>query len=168
MSEDRNNIVIVAPHVDDECIGCFNVLSNQESIHIIYGETPDIIRRDEALALKAEFINVKSQHFSSQSIPPIFLSPKTTFYFPDPYFEVHPKHRVWGAIGENLLRNGLDVIFYSINMQAPYIFEVEHWLKKKETLDKIYPSQSELWKNDAKYYLFEGYIKVLDPNKMGK
>jgi hypothetical protein len=160
MSEDRNNIVIVASHIDDECIGCFNVLTNQKSIHIIYGETLDVIRKNEALALKAEFINVKSQHFSSQSIPPIFLNPKTTFYFPDPYFEVHPKHRMWGAIGESLLRNGLDVIFYSVNMQAPYIFEVEHWLKKKEALDKIYPSQKDLWSGgNGQYYLMEGYCK---------
>ena len=159
MSEGKN-VVIVAPHVDDECIGCYSIISNQtESIHIVYGESPDIIRRDEALALKSEFINIKSQHFCTSSIPPIFLNPKTTFYFPDPYFEIHPKHREWGAIGESLLRNGLDVIFYSVIMNAPYIFEVKDWLKKKKALDKIYPSQSDLWKSDAKYYLFEGRIK---------
>jgi hypothetical protein len=159
MSEERN-IVIVAPHVDDECIGCYSILTNRtNSIHIVYGETPDMIRKDEALALKSEFINIKSQHFGNHSIPPIFLNPRTTFYFPDPFFEIHPKHREWGAVGESLLRNGLDVIFYSVLMNAPYIFEVKDWLEKYRVLDKIYPSQSSLWENDAKYYLFEGRIK---------
>ena len=159
MSEERNT-VIVAPHVDDELIGCFDILSTiANNVFIIYGETPDMIRKEEALALKAKFLNVKAQYFSSQSVPPIFLNPRATLYFPDPYFETHPKHRSWGAIGESLLRNGLEVIFYSVQMNAPYIYEVEHWLKKKELLDKIYPSQSDLWKSDAKYYLFEGRTK---------
>lgn len=159
MSEKRNT-VIVAPHVDDECIGCYGIISDESKlVHIVYGESPGMIRKDEALALKSELINIKSQHFSCHSIPPVFLNPKTTFYFPDPYFEIHPLHRQWGAIGESLLRNGLDVIFYSVIMNAPYIFEVKNWFKKREMLDKIYPSQSDLWKSDAKYYLFEGRTK---------
>jgi len=159
---EKKNVVIVAPHIDDEIIGCYEILTNQEvSIAVVYGETPDLIRKDEALAFKQKLLNVKMQYFSSQSIPPIFLNPKTTFYFPDPYFEIHPKHRMWGAIGESLLRNGLDIIFYSVNMNAPYIHEVEHWLKKKELLDEIYPSQKDLWTADAKYYLFEGRCKWL-------
>jgi hypothetical protein len=160
MSEVKN-IVIVAPHPDDELISSFLVLSDQKnSISIIYSPDIDNIRREEALKLKLKFTNVKSQHFC-QSIPPIFLNPKTTFYFPDPIFEHHYLHRQCGAIGESLLRNGLDVIFYSINMQAPYCFEVKNWLKKKEALDEVYSSQSDLWKNDAKYYLFEGRSKWL-------
>jgi len=154
------NTVIVAPHIDDELIGCFDIITTTvDHIFIVYGETPDVIRKEEAIAFKDNFLNVRAQYFSSESIPPIFLNPKTTFYFPDPYFEIHPKHRMWGAIGESLLRNGLEVIFYSVRMNAPYIYEVEHWLKKKELLDKIYPSQADLWKSDAKYYLFEGRTK---------
>ena len=154
------NTVIVAPHIDDELIGCFDIITTTvDHIFIVYGETPDVIRKEEAIAFKDNFLNVRAQYFSSESIPPIFLNPKTTFYFPDPYFEIHPKHRMWGAIGESLLRNGLEVIFYSVRMNTPYIYEVEHWLKKKELLDKIYPSQADLWKSDAKYYLFEGRTK---------
>ena len=162
MSEDRN-IVIIAPHFDDELIGCFDIISTCPNISIVYGDTPDPIRRDEALALKGKFQNVKIQYFSSQSIPPLFLNPKTIFYFPDPYFEIHPKHRMWGAVGESLLRNGLDVTFYSINMTAPYIYEQQYWLKKKEALDELYPSQKDLWTANAKYYLFEGRTKWLMP-----
>jgi hypothetical protein len=161
MSEGRNT-VIVAPHPDDEIISSFLVLSDQNnsSISIIYSADVDKIRREEALKLKSQFVNVKSQHFC-QSVPPIFLNPKTTFYFPDPIFEHHYLHRQWGAIGESLLRNGLDVIFYSVNMTAPYCFEVKNWMKKKEVLDQVYQSQCDLWKNDAKFYLFEGRTRWL-------
>lgn len=161
MKEENNRIVIVAPHVDDECIGCFSILSDEsKSISIVYSTRADVIRREEALSLKSKFNNVTSQFFS-ESIPPVFLNPKTTLYFPDPIFEVHPLHRMYGALGENLLRQGLDIIFYSVNMQAPYIFEVEHWMKKKEILDEVYPSQKDLWNNDSRYFFFEGYNKWL-------
>ena len=35
--------------------------------------------------------------------------------------------------------------------------------KKKEFLDQNYPSQKALWKNDAKYYLFEGIFDHPSP-----
>ena len=109
--------------------------------------------------MKSKFNNVKTQHFC-QSIPPIFLNPKTTFYFPDPTEAGHYDHRKWGAIGESMLRAGLDIIFYSINMKMPYCFEVKEWLKKKEALDEVYPSQKDLWSGgNAHYYMFEGYTK---------
>jgi hypothetical protein len=67
-----------------------------------------------------------------------------------------------GSIGENFLREmKYNVIFYNVNMQAPYIFEVKNKDEKKKLLDDVYSSQSDLWKNDAKYYLFEGYCKWL-------
>jgi len=162
VKEENNRIVIVAPHADDELIGCFSVISNESrSICIVYTDTNiDIIRREEALSLKSKFNNVTSQYFTA-SIPPVFINPKTTLYFPDPTEAGHYQHRRWGAIGESMLRSGLDVIFYSINMQAPYCFEVEHWMKKKEVLDEVYPSQKDLWTNDGKYYLFEGRCKWL-------
>ncbi|GAF99918.1 unnamed protein product, partial [marine sediment metagenome] len=64
-----------------------------------------------------------------------------------------------GAIGERVLRDGYNVIFYSIQMNTPYIHEVEAPEDKKRLLDLVYPSQISLWDNDAKYYLFEGRCK---------
>jgi hypothetical protein len=116
-------------------------------------------RKQESLKLKNHIENIQVQIFQ-KSIPSTFLNPKNLFYFPDPYFEFHPDHRKWGSYGEELLRQGFNnVIFYNINMQAPYIHEVEDCKGKRRLLEKIYPSQKNLWKFDAKYYLFEGYCK---------
>ena len=88
------------------------------------------------------------------------MKPETIFYFPGPD-ELHPAHRKQAAIGEALARQGLNVIFYTTNMNVKWIKEETFPDKKKEMLDKIYPSQSDLWKYDHKYFLFEGKLLKL-------
>lgn len=160
MSDEKNKIVIIAPHCDDELIGCFEIIEKNNDNNppiIIYVGNPSEERRQEALKLK-EHTNIQIQMFC-QSVPPIFLNPSTTFYFCDPYFEIHPLHRLWGSQGENYLRQGLDVIFYNTTMTAPYIRETKDPQKKEELLNKVYPSQKSLWTYEKKYFLFEGYNK---------
>jgi len=148
-------VVIVSPHTDDEIIGVSSVLLNPKmNPIIIYTEDVEQERRLEAIKIK-EFVEVKAQLFL-KSIPTNLLDPKNTFYFPDPVYELHPAHRLQGAIGEQLVRSGLDVIFYSTNMQAPYCHEVDNPDAKEDLLNKVYPSQKDLWKYEKKYILFEG------------
>lgn len=150
--------IIISPHPDDECIGLYEVLVNPETNPIIiYTENVENSRREEALKLK-EQINVKGQLFL-RTIPEHFLNPENILYIPDPIFETHPAHRLQGAIGEQLVRGGLNVIFYNTNMQAPYCHEVLEPDKKEDLLNKVYPSQRNLWKWDKKYTLFEGRYK---------
>jgi len=163
MSE-KNKIVIVACHCDDEIIGCSAIIEKNPDNPpiIIYVGNPSEERRQESLKLK-EFTNVQIQMFCN-SIPPIFLNPSTTFYFCDPYFEIHPLHRLWGSQGENYLRQGLDIIFYNTTMTAPYIHETRNPQKKEELLNQVYPSQKTLWEYEKKYILFEGYNKwIIEP-----
>lgn len=151
--------VIVAPHPDDEIIGCFEIIQKYKTA-IIYGSgVKDKKRREESMKLK-ELTNVSVQLFLD-SIPAPFLNNKTTLYIPDPIYEVHPSHRKWGIIGESIAREGFDVVFYSVNMQAPYIHEVKNPNEKEELLQKVYPSQSDLWLYDKKYVLFEGRCRWL-------
>lgn len=165
-----NELIIIAPHPDDELIGCWEILKKKEkSPIIIYTEEMNEIRKEETLSFKKHF-TVKAQLFL-KSIPPMFLKKENTFYFPDPIYETHPAHRTQGSIGESLARSGLDVIFYSTNMLAPYIHEITIPLKevfaqknrtinpKEEILNTIYPSQKDLWKHEKKYILFEGRCK---------
>lgn len=162
MKEQLNNeVVIIAPHIDDELIGCFSVLMNKEiSPIIIYTENANNERRDEAILLKKYLNHIKVQLFS-KNIPSNFISPINTLYFPDPHFEIHPEHRRVGMIGEEILRNGLckNVIFYSTIMNAPYIYEIKNPKEKKNMLDKVYKSQKSLWQFDHKFFLFEGFCK---------
>ncbi len=119
-----SDIIIVAPHNDDEIIGNYMVLTNKNNSNIIIiydGDTPQE-RREEALKLKEYFTNVKMQLFQ-KSIPQPLLNTENTFYFPDPVYERHPLHRQWGFMGEQMARQGFDVVFYSTNMNAPYIHE---------------------------------------------
>ena len=154
-----SDTVIVAPHPDDEIIGCFSILDNPDiKPLIIYTELVDKLRQKEVQVIR-NYFTIKGQIFC-QSIPSMFMTPKTTFYFPGPD-ELHPAHRKQAAIGEELARQGLNIIFYTTNMNVKWIREIENFNKKKEMLDKIYSSQSDLWKYDYKYFLFEGACKWL-------
>jgi hypothetical protein len=159
MSE-AQSMIIVAPHPDDEIIGAYEYLDNHGlGKVIIYGSETDPKRREETKTLRECFKNIKAQLFQT-TIPQPFLQKTNKFLFPDPHFEVHPDHRQWGFMGEQLARQGFDVIFYSVIMNAPYIHRLAEKAKDKEDiLNKVYPSQSDLWKYDKKYVLFEGRCK---------
>lgn len=153
--------VIVAPHCDDELIGCFEIINNQNnSIIIIYGDDADNKRREEALKLRELFPNIKLQVFHS-SIPSTYVTKDVTLYVPDPYFENHPMHRAWGMMGEGFARMGFNVVFYTTQMNAPYIHETNDSTKKQAMLDRVYESQKDLWAYEKKYILFEGKCKWL-------
>jgi len=159
MSNDRE-IIIIAPHPDDEIIGCYEIFRDEDIRPIIiYTSVINEMRKEETKRLK-NYAGVSLQLYLHK-IPSKLLSLENRFYFPDPIYEIHPEHRKWGAIGENLLRRGLDVIFYNVNMQAPYIHEVKDPDNKLEFMENVYPSQRELWGSDAKYFLFEGRCKWL-------
>jgi hypothetical protein len=154
-----SEVIIIAPHPDDEIIGVYEELEKKDNrIIVIYDGETDQKRREEALKLREYFINVKFQLFQT-TIPQPYLQKSNIFFLPDPYFEIHPDHRRWGFIGEQMARGGFNVVFYSTIMSAPYIHKVKDPLEKKSTLEKVYPSQKSLWEYDYKYFIFEGRCK---------
>lgn len=159
MKESRIN-VIISPHCDDELIGCYEIIANDEPTAIIFTEAMEKERQEESLSLRETYKNLE-WYFFTKEIPSGLIDLENTFYFPDPIHETHPHHRMWGYKGIELLRKGIDVRFYSVNMKAPYIrvLEKEVSQRKKELLDKTYPSQKSLWEMDHGLWLFEGRCK---------
>jgi hypothetical protein len=147
--------VIVAPHADDEIIGCYELLLTGLVDSVIFGNSQAC---EEAILSSEHFgFNIKCLDDIETDITKIFL-------FPDPTYELHPEHRRLGSIGEELLRAGQAVVFYTTNMLAPYIHEVTQPLIKRKCLGTLYPKKNALWVYDYKYFLFEGYTKWIVQN----
>jgi len=159
-SKTTNETIIVAPHLDDEIIGCYEILIN-ENIKpiIIYSDFSDDKRRSESLTLR-NYVELKGQIFMD-SIPANLIDKTNTYYFPNPIYETHPLHRIKGISGEGLLRNGFNVIFYSTEMNYHAKYECKDPKGKRDLLNKVYPSQSNLWKYENKFWLFSCYEKWL-------
>jgi len=162
---------IIAPHYDDEIIGCYGVLARARSsglyvvvlyagqscemgghlVEDLFGVTTDKIRRTQ------DVLSV----CSDTGVP-------VRLYAPDPYYEHHPEHKRWGQIAEQLFRDRQvqELVFYVTRMNAPYIFEVSKPQDKRSALDACYPEKSDLWRNDHRFFLFEGRCQWLDPNRV--
>jgi hypothetical protein len=153
------NCIIIAPHPDDELIGTFEILNDSKNkVTIIYDGDTEASRRNEAKKLRDVFPNVQNQVYHS-SLPTSYVSKDVTIYAPDPVNEIHPLHRAWGTMCEQIARVGFDVVFYSTIMNVPYIHEVKDSVLKEAMLDRVYPSQKDMWAVEKKYVLFEGRCK---------
>lgn len=159
-NETGKNCIIISPHFDDEIIGLYEVLMNPMIKPVIIYMQEDEERKKESLELRKHFNNINIQLFQ-KSVPSMFLNPDNIIYCPDPIYEIHPDHRKWGAFGEELFRQGLNVIFYSVNMNAPYIHQVKDPTGKRRLLEKVYPSQKSMWKYEHKYFIWEGRYRFL-------
>jgi len=158
--ETNKKNVIIAVHPDDEILGNFEIIDNPENPPVIlYVGDPIQKRREEAMKLR-EHMGITIQIFCN-SVPQVFLNPSNTLYFPDPTSELNPMHRLYGSQGENYLRQGLDVVFYTTNMNVAYIHETKKPEEKEKLLNLVYPSQSDLWKYEKKYIIYEGRCKWL-------
>ncbi len=161
-------IVILAPHPDDELIGCFEVIEQHEEsgVVVLYPDVsvfPLWVSRGEKMTLPLKMHPVMGDECRQY----LRKTEAYTYLFPDPVYEYHPSHRKWGAIGEQLLREGLDVFFYSVNMSAPYVRETKSANRKRNMLNMYYPENGDLWKYEHKYFLFEGQVRwVVDWNKV--
>jgi len=138
--------IILAPHIDDELIGCYTLLEKGIIDKVVYFYDVDSIRKEEALNL-AKYFNLEVD-FSGLSFEP---EEGDTIYIPCKQ-DVHVHHK----IVNNKYRYFPNVQFYSIdknfNQEPLSCAEVEN---KTALLDRFFPSQKHLWKYDKRYCLFE-------------
>lgn len=155
--------IIFAPHADDEIIGCHTLLAAQ-CVEIVVFPSGNLIAYKEAQYSAAKF-GFKESIFQEDDLTALkiyvnqALDLEGFLLFPDPNYEYHPQHKLIGGMGMQLVREGFtNILFYSTNMNAPYIREVIQPIKKRDALNSSYPNKETLWKYDHKYFLFEGYV----------
>ena len=157
--------LIIAPHPDDEVIGCSRLLTPETRVLFTTSKAWTEERKKEATLL--------AKALSFRVIVPCTLARSRSgsleemwrehgsdlcVFAPDPVWETHPDHVDIGCQIRTLSRE-MDFRFftYTTNMRAPYVEELSKGeaLMKKDML-AFYESQSDLWKYDHRYFLFEG------------
>lgn len=142
--------VIIAPHADDEIIGCHTLLTQ--------GLVSDVFFCMDT-GMEETLLSAQKFGFVVHHINELPMSNNCVYLFPDHTHELHPLHRHFGNMGEIMLRDGYEVLFYSTNMNAPYIHEVLYPEMKRRDLEQCYSRKKSLWEYDHRYFLFEGYVK---------
>lgn len=151
--------VILAPHPDDEIIGCYTLLlSHRNNCTVIFTEPIGDRRKEMEISSAAfAFKWYCERHWEGHILAN--LTGGRCLVAPDPYFELHPAHKEIGAAAWALARRlGCPFFSYTTNMNVPYLRELksEQAYKKRDLLDTCYPSQGSLWLQDHRYWLFEG------------
>lgn len=159
----RKNIIL-APHVDDEAIGCWQLLKNNAISHVIYYFETDLLRKAEALKAAEKykfepiFFNIRYD-MSGRPITPTTITDDTTIFVPS-VTDLHPDHKAMNKFGREVaLAHNCNIIFYTIDMTSGWQqpLTASSRLEKRADLLELYPSQAALFENE-KYWLFEGYI----------
>lgn len=163
--------IIFAPHADDELIGCYEIIRVGDPCLVIYTSKMSKERKIETNKVSEYFDNLTTRcepdYYHSYGLLRMLMNEKyyEEFYFPDPFNELHPEHKMLGFHGYKAWKenDNLNIIFYSTNMNTNYLHELDDNSKnmKEAALNSIYPSQSDLWKYEKKYIFFEGRIKFL-------
>lgn len=150
--------VIFAPHIDDEMIGCFQLLEEKQvrEVFYFYDLTPE--RQDEARAVASyyefipRFMGIEKNAGNLNS-DAVILAPNIR--------DSHPHHKLVNQVAKSLPNKKQ---YYSIDMNVRRD-RVKNDAKKLDHLIKFYPSQKKLFEQDDKYHLFESLLES-DASKM--
>lgn len=135
--------VILAPHLDDEIIGCFSILKKGDIVFYFKDDYRAVDLNRRGYPWTYEFLG-------EDEYPD--LLPDDVLYIPSRY-DYHPLHRVVNRIAVDIKHS--HKMWYSVEMNTPWLQEEEHPKEKLDLFQKMYPREVEsICKND-KYFLFK-------------
>ena len=142
-----SSIVILAPHVDDELIGCFRQLSRGVVNDVFYFFDLDTERKIEAERTAQAF--GFTPHFKFEEK---LLDKNATLYVPN-IADWHPDHKAVNYLAKSLPNPKR---YYSVDMNTIFdLLSPAMQSFKKRMLLELYPSQEKLLGSNDKYFLFE-------------
>jgi len=146
--------IIIAPHADDELIGCFTKIWTNEIHEVVYVETTNE-RKVEAHKF-CDYFNIRGRFLHGDLRHLLNLPPKYTYYIPSPE-DGHPLHSLVYYL---MFHEYSNLVVYSTYMNDYFVKDLKESQYKLVLLNRFYPSQKSLWEFDHKYFLFEGYAKL--------
>ena len=152
--------VILAPHPDDELIGCYQLLIAGRVDRIVYVGSISAERRHEAMYL-CESYNL-SYRFLDGDIERMReeLAPGRVIYMPSPN-DRHALHQLIYLYATHIISHS-EIVVYSVYMDDWFVRELstKERRNKHEILDRFYPSQKGLWADDHRFFIFEGRVRL--------
>lgn len=142
---------IIAPHIDDETIGCFNFLiENQiEKVYYVF-ETQERIQ--EAIKAAAYF-NFEYEVLDIENFNKI---PKNKTLLVPNIKDGHIHHKLVNIAAKCLPNKKC---YYSVDMNT-FRLPIKNWEDKRDVLYSLYPSQKDYFNQNPQCYLFENVITL--------
>jgi len=152
-------ITIIAPHADDELIGCYRMIKNEMVTGVIYVDQMPRERVNEAFRFCNDF-NL-DPYFACGNIGQLYdhLYDIDTEAIAIPsMYDDHILHKLIYSLVFYSRLLSRTIYVYSAYMNDSFIepLESKAMEEKLMLLDKYYPSQKDLWKNENKFFIFEG------------
>lgn len=145
--------VILAPHVDDEIIGCYRLISAGLVDEVVYFFEVTKAREAEARRCAKDFDYKAVSYDNSDELVARIAPTDVTVLMPH-IKDLHPHHKLVNLIGRQLPNKKK---FYTVDMTTDVdVLPQGQQMDKRQTLLNYFPSQSELFLKDDKYWLFEG------------
>jgi LmbE family N-acetylglucosaminyl deacetylase len=169
--ESKKQIVILAPHVDDELIGCSALFDANKVSLVVYFNELSTQRRKEAIALArsqykqpyevlfVDFDSIREDdkvYTFNQVFEKTLPEIENTVLVVPSIKDQHVHHKEINRFARPM---PYEKWFYSVDMNhKPQLLSKEQRERKLEALLTAYPSQKQLFENDAKYHLFESIL----------
>lgn len=139
--------IILAPHIDDELIGCYSILHDIDEVYYFFDITEE--RKIEALNTGKKF------NFKCNFNEPVDINYNDIVYVTTS-MDLHRDHKYVNRLAKSIQLD-LDFVlkFYSIDMNRKPKFLSDLHQQKKKDMYELYPSQKGLFDSNEKYFLFE-------------